>query len=198
MNAIALVERRIAGDLCEQERKKRHLVLFREIGKRLTKRYDVLGTEVRRRFHAGQQHRDVPGLRALDDRGEVLLHLRDRQSAQAVVRAKFEDENTYVGLIERPVETLQAGRRGVARDTRVDDVQWIVGVVELLLQQRGIRLRLLHAQARRQAVTEDDDLWACRVARRLRGRTRSGRRGRARARRSGLAFACAGARGQDD
>ena len=61
-------------------------------------------------------------LRALDDRGEVLLHLVDRQPAQPVVRAELEDQDPHVALLQRPVEPLEAGGRGVAGDAGVDDI----------------------------------------------------------------------------
>jgi len=81
MDAVRLIQCRHARHLVEQERQQRHFVLFREIAIDLTEGYGVLGPEVRRRLHAGQQDRDALALRVIDDRGEVLLHLRDRQAA---------------------------------------------------------------------------------------------------------------------
>ena len=65
--------------------------------------------------------------------------------------------------LERPVEPAQAARRRVARHAGVDDLELVAVGVELLLQERRIRLRLEQAQARRSG---------CRRAPRSRGRPR--------------------------
>ena len=98
--------------------------------------------------------------RAFDDRREVLLHLRDRQAAQTVVRAELEDEDAHVALVQRPVEPLQTGGGRVAGNARIDDFPLVAVGVELLLQQRGEGLRLEQPESRRSG---------CRRARRSSG-----------------------------
>ena len=98
-------------------------------------------------------------LARVDDRRQVLLHLVDRQTAQAVVGAERDDEDANVAL-ERPVEPAQAAGRRIARDAGIDDFERIAVLVHLLLQERRIGLALDEAQADRQAVAEGDDPWA--------------------------------------
>ena len=160
MDAVRLVERRLARDLVEQEREERDVVLSGEIAIHLPERYGVFRTEVRRRFHAREQDGDAFFLRALDDRGEVLLHLRHRQAAKAVVGAELQDQDADVPLAERPLDPLQPRGRRVAGDAGVDDFPLVAVDVELLLEQRRKRLQLEEPVAGGQAVAEHDDLRA--------------------------------------
>ena len=72
-------------------------------------------TVVGRRLHAGEDHQHLPRARGVDDLREVLLHLGDRQPAQAVVGAERDDQHPHVPL-ERPVEPPQPAGGRVARD----------------------------------------------------------------------------------
>ena len=110
----------------------------------------------------------------VDDRRQVLLHLGDRQAAQAVVGAERDDEDAHVAL-ERPVEPAQAAGRRIAGDAGIDHLERVALLVELVLQERRDRTRLSsEAQPDGQAVAERDDL----RARRRRGGI-GGRRARA-------------------
>ena len=120
----------IARDLVQQERQQRDLVLPGEIAIHLPERYGVFRAEVRRRFHAREQDGDALLLRALDDRGEVLLHLRRPAGREARRwRRAPESRMRTSPWLERPVDPLEPGRRGVARDPGVDDLPLVaVGV----------------------------------------------------------------------
>ena len=132
MDAVGLVERRLPGHLVEQERNQQHMLLACDVGKRAAIRLHVLGTVVGRRLHAGEDDDDVPFLGALDDRREVLLHLVDRETAQAVVGAERHDEDANVAL-ERPVETAQAASRRLTRHSGIHDFERIAVLVQFLL-----------------------------------------------------------------
>jgi hypothetical protein len=116
-------------------------------------RLGVFGSVVGRQLHAEQQHARPAFLSLLDDAAEVLLHLRDRQAAQAVVRAQLHDEHGGLVLLQGLPDARSAAAAGIARDARVDDD--IIGVLELqpLAEQRHPAARLGNAVGRRQTVT---------------------------------------------
>ena len=159
MDAVALIQLRNPGHVVEQERKEHHALFVRDVAEGLAERGRVLLAEVRRRLHAGENHHGVSLARSLDDRREVLFHLRHRQSAQAVVGAERHNQDPHVA-VERPVEPTQTAGGRVAGHAGVDDFEVVAGVVELPLQQRRIGLLLQEAESRGQAVAERDDLSA--------------------------------------
>ncbi len=109
--------------------------------------------------------------------GEVLLHLGDRQAAEAVVGAEREDEDTHVPL-ERPVEPAKATGRRVAGHAGIHHLVGIAFLVELVLEEGRERLGLEESQPDGQAVAERHDLRADDGRRRIGGRRRARGRGR--------------------
>ena len=77
-------------------------------------------------------------------------------AAQRVVAAERDDQHPDVAL-ERPVEPAQSAGRRVAGHAGVDHLVVQPGCVDLLLQQRWVRLARREAEARGQAVAENDD-----------------------------------------
>jgi len=66
----------------------------------------ISGAEIRRRFHASQDHLDAACLRAIRDGDEVVAELLDRQPAKRVVAAERDDQDLDVPL-EHPVDPPQ-------------------------------------------------------------------------------------------
>ena len=84
----------------------------------------------------------------------------DWQSAQRVVPAKGDDEDTNVA-VEGPVDPAHASSRRIAGHAGVDDVIAKACSIHTLLQQRRIRLRGRQAEPRRQAVAQHDNARLC-------------------------------------
>ena len=156
MDAVPLVEGLVARHPLQQKRHERDAVFRRERRIDLVKGDDVVAAVVRRRFHAGEDHRDAARLRPLDDLREVALQLLGRQTAQAVVAAERDDQDADVA-VERPVEPRQSAGRRIAGDAGVHDLEVEPCRVEALLQQRRIRRGLGDAEAGGQAVAEHGD-----------------------------------------
>src|SRR4051794_16597096 len=109
MNAVALVQRRLAGDPFEQEWDERQPVLPREIAVGLPERGDIFLAVVGRRLHPGEHHEHVLSLRSLDDLRQIALHLCDRKTAKTVVCTERHDEDANV-LLQYPIEAPEPPR----------------------------------------------------------------------------------------
>jgi hypothetical protein len=94
---------------------------------------------------------------APDDRREVRLHLRDRQSAQAVVRAELEDDDGRPGLRERLGDARRAACRSFAADARIDHGIILVSLFQPLAEQGHPARVAGNAVGGGQAVPEHQD-----------------------------------------
>ena len=81
----------------------------------------VLAAVVRRHLHADDQHPRAGGLGGARHRGQVVLRHRQRQAAQRVVAAEFEDHVRRLVLRQQRRQARAAARGGVAADAGVDD-----------------------------------------------------------------------------
>ncbi len=104
----------------EEQRHEKYALVARHFAERRAKLVDVLRAVVRGEQHADEDHARAPALRRLDDGSQIGLHLRDRQAAQAVVRAELDDHDRGPGLGERSADARCAAGRGFAADARVD------------------------------------------------------------------------------
>jgi hypothetical protein len=121
METVRLIELSIRRDTLEKKRIKRHATVPREIRINLIERDAVFFTPIRRRPHAGQQQLGSARLYFGDDGIEIGANDVGMDSAQRVVRAQFEDHE--VGFLgQRPVHSGEAALRGVARDSRIEDL----------------------------------------------------------------------------
>src|SRR5688572_11949376 len=139
MNAVTLVQRRVARDAKQQKWHKPDVVFLREVRIHLSKSARVFRSVIRRRFHAREHHGNVPRLRAFQDECEVFLHLIRRQPAQAIVGAQREHERMHIA-IERPVEPPRSARGRITRYAGVDDLEVVSVFLQLLADQRRIAL----------------------------------------------------------
>ena len=166
MDAVALVQRRVARDLVEQERQQRDLVLSAR--SRYTCLNDTVysGPKFGGASMPGEQHGDALLLRALDDRRRGSSS--SRRSAGRAARRSRPSSRTRMRTspwLKRPVDPLQPGGRRVARDPGVDDVPLVAVGVQLSLEQRRIRLCFEQAQPGGQTVAKHDDLGVTRIVR---------------------------------
>ena len=100
---------------------------------------------------------DVLRSRGLDDLTQVLFHLRDRQSAKAIVRAQRDDQHAHV-FLERPIEPPESAGGRVPGDPGVDHLVLESVPIDFFLQEMRIRLRLEKPQAGGQTVAQHDNL----------------------------------------
>ena len=116
----------------------------------------VIGAEIARRIHAGEHDRDVAGLEARDDLLDGPAGHGGVEAAQHVVGAELDDHP--VGPVRnRPVEPLEAARRGVARHARIGDLDLVTPGLQRALKNRREGGALGQAVAGRQAVAEHHD-----------------------------------------
>ena len=116
----------------------------------------IVGAEVGRRAHAGQQHRrsGIAGLR--QNPVEIGLHLRRGQAAQAVVGAELDDHDLrFIG--EHPVEPRQPAGAGIAGDPGVDYPPGVALGPERGFQARREGVLARQSEAGGQAVAEHGD-----------------------------------------
>ena len=112
----------LSGNAFEEKRNQPHVVPLRERRIHGAKSRRVVGAEIRRRFHARENHRQPSLLSLLDDLREIAFELFGGQSAQPVVAAQRHHEHRRRTLAERPLETAQTASRRVARDAGVHDL----------------------------------------------------------------------------
>ena len=156
MDAVGQVQRSLAGDPVEEKRIKHEAVLGREITVDGVEAPHVSRPEIARRIHAGEKNRDAAPLEPGDDRVERALRRGRIESAQHVVGAEFEDD--AVGAVRhRPVEPIEAARRGVAGDAGIDDLDIVTARLERPLEHRREGGALRQAVAGREAIAEGDD-----------------------------------------
>ncbi len=146
----------LAVDAFQQERHERGFVPFRQRCVRLFEFARVLRAVVGGHLHSHQQYAGTGLLRRADDDGEVVAHLRHRQSPQAVVGP--EDENDDPGPMprERGRDARGAAAGGLAADARVHHGIIEVFLPQPLLEQCDPALFLGDAGRRRETVPVDE------------------------------------------
>src|SRR5688572_17651548 len=130
MNAVTLIERIHRRDTLEKKGQKHGPVPFRQLGKHLSKLGRISGAEVGRRLHAHEYNSHVGRCRphAVDDGLNVRTHGIDREAAQAIVRARLQNEDVD-GLAREPVDSTKCTGRGFAA---------VAGVVDAIRKVQGI------------------------------------------------------------
>jgi hypothetical protein len=108
-------------------------------------------------------------LELLDHGGEVGLGLFEGEAAEAVVASELEDDELRMAG-EDAGDAVEAVLGGVAADAGVDDVVVVAAGVEELLEDVGVGLAGVGAEAGGEGVSEADD----EVLRGRRGASRGG------------------------
>lgn len=156
MDAVLLIEGAVGGDAVEEERVEDRTVSGGKIAVDRVETGAIVRAEVRRRQHAGEQHRQA----ALAEPGEQTIEAVAGDcgidAAERVVGAELDDHGVGV-VAHRPVDPRQAVAGGVAGDSGVDDRDVMAAGAEGGFEPGGERLANWKAKARRQAVAEDDD-----------------------------------------
>jgi hypothetical protein len=93
MNAVRSIEVWIQGDALKDEGHQRDVVPRGQSFEDARKVNGVLPPVPRRHHHAAQQYARALPLRPLDDRGQVLLDLGNRDPTQPIVGAKLDDQD---------------------------------------------------------------------------------------------------------
>ena len=171
MDAVGLVEGRHPAHSLEQERNERDAVLPREPRIDVAEAAAVFGPVVGQGLHSHEHdlRRRRRASRAVDDRLDVVGGGRGILAAQRVVAASLHYQDRH-RLGEEPFDPASRARRRFAADARVDHAVAQAGLVDLALDDRGVRLLGVQAVAGREAVAEEDDRGRVR-------RPRCGRRG---------------------
>jgi len=147
VQAIGLELGGVVGEACQQERHQWYALRLGDRCECQPELADIIDAVIGRQLHADEQYlRAMPA--ACDDDGDQIgAHGCNRSAAQAVIGAKFDNDNGRLVLDERGGDAVFAAERGLAADAGVD--HFIIGVFPLqtLLQQ------VYPACSRRQAVT---------------------------------------------
>src|SRR5213593_248866 len=112
VDAVGLVEGRVARDAVEQEGHEGHAALARHLDVQLAEISRVARAVVGRHFHPGQEHFRSRFLEPRHDGVEVVPHRPEVLGTQGVVGPEGHDDD--IGLVlERPVHPPQSPRRGI-------------------------------------------------------------------------------------
>ena len=123
----------------------------------------ILATVIRGNPDADDQHPRAGVARCLGHGFEVRAHDVDRQPAQAVIGAQFDDDDRRTVRGEQLRQPGHASARGLARDARVDDRILCAGSrVEALLKQPDPAGPARQTVLGRQAVAKHENRGGCR------------------------------------
>lgn len=109
------------------------------LAKDLVKSMNVIGAVIRGKGNAAQQNADVHMQQSRKHFVEILFGGRERQSAQAVVAAKFDDDHGRMQAQDRR-KTLHGVFGGGAAGAKVDDLIAIAELVQVAPQRVRVRL----------------------------------------------------------
>ena len=156
MNPIRLHPLAVGCNTLEKKGRQRHLLLGRDIPVDAPEPFGVGFAIVRRKLHTDQQNPRMAGLRFRDHRADVMFHLIERETAQAVVTTEFDDN--YGGLVlgKQLGQAGEATGRGVTTDAGVDDPVILVFPREPLSEQSNPAGLYVHAVCRAQTVAHDE------------------------------------------
>lgn len=158
MDPVLLVQLRHCGDALEEEGDEGGVVRFGQLHEHPAKPFGVVGAQIGRRLHPGDDDRGVRvgGAGAVDDRLEVGARALEVVAAEGVVGAEGEDEDRD-GLTEEPVDAAESAGRRLAAHAGVDHAERVPGLVDLPLDQRRVGLLGGEAVAGGERVAEEED-----------------------------------------
>ncbi len=156
---VGVVGLHVAGDavdVFEEEGQEVQVIFFCERGVHGVEFFDVVGTVVGGEGDAGEGYLGSALLELLDHGGEVGLGLLQGEAAEAVVASELEDDELGVAG-DDALDAVEAVLGGVAADAGVDDVVVVAAGVEELLEDIGVGLAGVGAEAGGEGVAEADD-----------------------------------------
>jgi hypothetical protein len=158
VDAVGLVEARLARDAVEQERHQRRAVGPRQLRVDGAEAPAVGLPVVRQGFH-GREHelrRRLLPFRLVEDRLDALARGLGLLAPQAVVRPRLDDEDGH-GLAQEPPQAPPGAGRGLPAHPGVDHAVAQARRVDLPLHEGGIRLLRVEAEAGGQARPDEED-----------------------------------------
>ena len=117
---------------------------------------DVVGAIVWREGNSGENYFCSAGFKCGDDLVEIGAGVVDRDSAESIVAAKFDNDNRWLQS-KNAVQALQTIFGCVAADALVDDAIMIAALIEVRLEIVRIALAGIGAGARGEAVAKADE-----------------------------------------
>ncbi len=157
MQPVGLEIAGVGGHPVEEEGIEGNVVAFGEFAVDGGEGPAVRSAEIGRCQHAGEQHGDTPGLRPLEDEGEIVAHLGHRQRPQRIVGAELEEEmGGTVG--QHPIDAGPAAGGGIAGDAGIPHLA--VGVADGIeggVETGGKGLPRRHPVAGDQGIPHDHD-----------------------------------------
>src|ERR1700688_4620476 len=136
MYSIGLHEIRELRDVVQQEGHQGQFFVARQIAVTQAKLFRVFRAIVGRHPYPQQQYLGARRRREVDHAQQIGAHLRDGQSAQAVIAAQFQNDDLGVMQVERPRQPREAACGGLPANAGVDDLVTVISILEPRLQQR--------------------------------------------------------------
>jgi hypothetical protein len=158
MDAVRLVQERVAANAFEQIGNERGIIFCDEIGVNLSESKNVIIVGVIWQLHSRDDDTHIRVARSylIDDRLEVVSDFRNGHAAKGVVDAELEDEDVDLAF-EMPRKALQSTGGRPAALTRVDDLKAQTRPAQFIGQERRISLARLQTEPLRQAIAENED-----------------------------------------
>jgi hypothetical protein len=156
MKAVALIELGFAGNAVEEEGIKQEIVAGGELGIDRLEIAPIVGTEVGRRPHAGEQYGHTPVREAAHDSLERPARDLRIDPAQHVVGAELNDDGIRP-FGNRPVEAGKPADGGIAGDPRIGDLDREALGPERLFELGRKGLVGGKAEARGKRIAQDHD-----------------------------------------
>ena len=165
MDRIGLHQVGMAGDAFQKEGNPGQMVLLGQAQIDLFERPNVVGAIIAREGHSSQQYLDSSLLKTLDHLNEVRAGGRNREPAESVIAAEFQD---HYGRFRRENirQTLQSVSCSISADPHVDDVVFVAGGVDQALEVVRIALTGFDTETCCQTIAERHDDRA-RIGRRI-------------------------------
>ena len=158
MDAVVLHQLRIFRDAFDEKGKQRQFELLRQAEIVFLERLGVTRPVVRRNPDSREQCAPAVRLDQADHRGEIVANGLDRNAAQAVVAAEFEDHEFRPIFRKHRRQAFEAAGRGFTADAAVDDAERGIFPFDSLGQQLHPALFLAYAIGGAETVAPDKQI----------------------------------------
>jgi len=162
MQTVILNVFRFSGHTLQQKRRERRAGSGGHAIVNSLKLFVVCRTVVRRQTHTHEQYTRTVRVYFFDDRDEIASHLLQRQTAQAIVGAKFHHDNARSMRYQHWCQAVETSAACFAAGARVNDAIRITLVAQALGEQVDPATLQRNAVGRAQAIPQDEDGWAIR------------------------------------
>lgn len=156
VGAVGLHHAVDAVDALKEEGEEGDGIFFGEEGVGGLELLDVVGAVVGGEGDAGEGDLGAGGFEAGEDLVEVGAGIFDAQAAEAVVAAELNDDDGGVEG-EDALDAVEAVLGGVAADALVDDAVFVTGGGQIFLEEVGVALAGVGAEAGGEGIAEADE-----------------------------------------